>query len=373
MDEHQQGSIPQWAAQLFEQMTLIQNRLNDFDRSTTPSTSQPPTSRSHASHDYSEPQGQGAAASAIPTKQLGQLAEYAGSRAELEPWIAQAQAKLVVDYAGCSEITKFFVLHNRLRGEAARQLQPWVQAVVGTELAKVECLFEQLRLSFGDPHLKEKAQRKLHNLKQGQRPFIEYFTEFRQLVLEAGGMEWPDAIKKSYLEAGLSYELQRNMVSITNAHHTFDEYCSELKRVSDQLEALNARFRNARHTSHHGMLALQNKDQRAAKPDITMPMQHDKLSATRADRTPRISPDRMEWESTASSENAKRAKWVSEEEMGNRRAEGRCLRCGSSEHRIKDCEFKPARHPSKATKATVYCEPEVEEDVPHQTSSESGN
>lgn len=65
----------------------------------------------------------------------------------------------------------------------------------------------QLRLSFGDPHLKEKAQRKLHQLYQTNKPFVEYFTEYRKLLLEAGGTNWPDEIKKSYLEAGLSREL----------------------------------------------------------------------------------------------------------------------------------------------------------------------
>lgn len=55
-----------------------------------------------------------------PTKNLGPLAEFSGNREELEPWIAQAQAKLVVDYTSCTEATKFFMFYNRLRGEAAR-------------------------------------------------------------------------------------------------------------------------------------------------------------------------------------------------------------------------------------------------------------
>lgn len=59
-----------------------------------------------------------------PTKRLGPLAEYNGDRDKLEPWIAQARAKLTVDYANCTKATKFFALYNRLRGEAARQLQP---------------------------------------------------------------------------------------------------------------------------------------------------------------------------------------------------------------------------------------------------------
>lgn len=107
-----------------------------------------------------------------------------------------------------------------------------------------QSLIDQLRLSFGDPHTKEKAQRKLHKLRQNDRPFMEYFTDYRKLVLEAGGTIWPDAIKKSYLEAGLSQELQRSMIGLGNKLQSFGSYCSELKRVSDQLEAFNLRNRN---------------------------------------------------------------------------------------------------------------------------------
>ncbi|GME38476.1 hypothetical protein GTA08_BOTSDO13145 [Neofusicoccum parvum] len=176
-----------------------------------------------------------------PTKNLGPLAEYSGNRDELEPWIAQAQAKLAVDYVTCTEATKFFMLHNRLRGEAARQLQPWVQATTNTSSMTAQCLLDQLRLSFGDPHVQEKAQRKLHKLRQTNKPFMEYFTEFRKLVLEAGGTHWPDEILKTYLEAGLSQELQHSMIGLGSMSQSFEDYCTELKRVSDQLEAFNLR------------------------------------------------------------------------------------------------------------------------------------
>ena len=79
------------------------------------------------------------------------------------------------------------MIHNQLRGEASRQLQPWVQAITGTPHMTAQELIGQLRLSFGDPHVKEKARRKLHKLRQTNRPFMEYFTEYRRLVLKAGG------------------------------------------------------------------------------------------------------------------------------------------------------------------------------------------
>lgn len=70
---------------------------------------------------------------------------------------------------------------------------------------------------------------------------MEHFTEFRKLVLEAGGTHWPDEILKAYLEAGLSQELQRSMIGLGSTSQSFEDYYTELKRVSDQLEAFNLR------------------------------------------------------------------------------------------------------------------------------------
>ena len=60
--------------------------------------------------------------------------------------------------------------------------------------------------------MQEKAQQQLQKLKQGNKGFMEYYTEFCKLILEAGGNEWPEQIKKAYLEAGLNVELQRIML-----------------------------------------------------------------------------------------------------------------------------------------------------------------
>ncbi|KAG9239853.1 hypothetical protein BJ878DRAFT_431466 [Calycina marina] len=41
-----------------------------------------------------------------------------------------------------------------------------------------------------------------------------------------------------------------------------------------------------------------------------------------------------------------RAKWVDYNEIGRRRSEGSCLRCGNQGHMIKSCPLLPAQHPN---------------------------
>ena len=73
---------------------------------------------------------------------------------------------------------------------------------------------------------------------------MEYFTEYRKLLLEAGGSLWPDEMKKSFLENGLNVDLQRHMISKSTGNESFEELCNELKQTSDRLEAFNLRNHN---------------------------------------------------------------------------------------------------------------------------------
>jgi hypothetical protein len=293
------------------------------------------------------------ATTGVPTKQLGPLAEYDGNRDGLETWIAQAQAKIEIDYSNCSDSTKFYMLHNRLRGEAAKQLQPWVQAVVDVGEATMDGLIQQLRLSFGDPHSTEKAMRKLHRIKQSSRTFMEYFTEFRKLVLEAGGANWPDTIKNGYLEAGLSQELQNRMIGHKGPNQTFEEYCSDLKRVSDQVEAFNLRnryFLSRKEPSDRGSY-------RGPPP---------RFENAREEQTPwrkaSPPPEDMDWQPAVKigTTRPRRAQWVDKTELDRRRGQGLCMRCGDSAHFAKDCPHLPPSKPRQVRLAKAKEGPRLE-------------
>ncbi len=292
-----------------------------------------------------------------PTKQLGTLPEYDGNREELEQWLSQARHKLEVDYAECSEKVKYLAIHNKLRGEAATQLAPWFKAVAGTKDEVAEEIFAQLELSFGDPNKKEKAARKLHYLRQGNRSFMEYFVEYRHLIMEAGGADWPEDVKKSYLRAGLSRELQELMIGREDPSQNFADFCNELKRISDQAEAFQQRNRLFRRNDGN-----QRPLRNPTVPTTTGANTRDQNMAALPGKT----PDMMDWKPSgpASIANARRAKWVSKEELGKRREERRCIRCGANNHLVKECPYKPAK-PPRAAPATptpvTFIEPMLED------------
>lgn len=334
MENEQADTMPQWASALLNQVNYLSNLVADMQDHSKEEAATPPSSAAKETTTEAQIAGK-------PTKHLGPLATYDGDREGLESWISQAQAKLHVDYADCSETTKFFMIHNQLRGEASRQLQPWVQAVTHTQNMTAQGLISQLRLSFGDPHSKEKAQRKLHKLKQANRSFMEYFTEYRKLLLEAGGSDWPDEIRKSYLEAGLSLELQRCMIGKNAGNESFEDYCNELKQASDQLEAFNLRNKGIWRSNH----TIQRGTTPGKQGIMTLPQE--------------AGADRMDWEPSkplrtlraAIETNGRRATWVSPETLAYRREKSLCLRCGNQNHIVRDCRFLPARRPLATNKA----------------------
>lgn len=318
-------AVPQWATALLSQINHLNSVVMELQDHTKEDSTVPRSSSTEPSSGSLDTK---------PTKHLGPLATYDGNREQLEPWISQAEAKLHVDYAMCSNATQFFMIHNQLRGEASRQLQPWVQAIANTEHMTAQALLDQLRLSFGDPHVKEKAKRKLHRLKQASRPFGEYFTEYRKLVLEAGGTYWPDEIKKSYLEAGLSLELQQSMIGRSTKDESFEQYCSQLKQASDQLEAFN----------------LRNKGFLRGNSGWRNGTQHQLDSAHKMDWEPTKT---LQTNRATTETNGRRATWVSQETVAYRREKNLCLRCGNQGHMVKDCKFLPARRPLVANKAAT--------------------
>ncbi|KAH6698163.1 hypothetical protein BKA61DRAFT_682806 [Leptodontidium sp. MPI-SDFR-AT-0119] len=77
-------------------------------------------------------------------------------------------------------------------------------------------------------------------LRQGSKLFLEVFTEWQSLLLEAGASYWPDDAKKVALDRVLSDDLAKAMITVPS-QPDFDSYCSILKSTDDKLKAYKAR------------------------------------------------------------------------------------------------------------------------------------
>jgi hypothetical protein len=308
-----------------------------------------------------------------PGKALPPLLEYYGEVDKLEAWLQQARAKIEVDYYGCTEFVKFWALNGALRGKALRRMEAWVREQGIPELANGDAFLSRVEFVFKDPQAKERAQRKLDALRQGSKPFLESFTEWQSLLLESGGGSWPDDAKKVSLDRILSDELVRAMITVPS-QPDFESYCSILKETDDRLRAYKARSAKSKDIAAQGSPRLPWK----RPTDRARPVIDDQRpSEQKILHEPSV--ESMEWEPAPAQVLAgrtRRAKWVSQEELDNRRQTRRCFRCGASNHRVRECPYGPARQPvttdsvRRGAGSSKEVEPELEEE---ELGSESEN
>ena len=70
-------------------------------------------------------------------------------------------------------------------------------------------------------------------MKQGPRElFSAFIPRFEKALADAGGMAWPDEVKRSHLDGALTFELRRLAITMPVAE-TYDKYVDELLRLSD--------------------------------------------------------------------------------------------------------------------------------------------
>jgi hypothetical protein len=74
-------------------------------------------------------------------------------------------------------------------------------------------LADQLKLVYNDTKAVERTTQKLQTLKQRAKLFVNHLTDFDCTLLDAGGGDWPEYIKKAFLSNSLSSELYKALVA----------------------------------------------------------------------------------------------------------------------------------------------------------------
>ena len=237
------------------------------------------------------------------------------------------RAKLRIDRAAIGgEPEQVWYAFGRLADKAADRIFPWIESTEqrGGPL-RVTAFFEQLDAAFYDPQIPQRALEWINNKKQGGTPFRDFLQEFEQKLLEAGGWEFSDGIRKGYLKSALNLEIKTQLVAQAEPE-TYADYVNLVHRTSDNLE-----IKRLKRKRNGGMPLRTIVDER----DTGEQMEWEpttQVASGKSSNHRRTGPD-----------NRPTAQWVSQKVIESRRENQECLRYGGDDHFIRECRYGPAK------------------------------
>jgi len=258
--------------------------------------------------------------------------KFSGDRKDLDRFKADVIVK-VTDNADryATEEAKINYLFSLCDGDAKRALLPlWADANVIRPFTTVVGFLEYLDIRFGDADRAATAQANIDRLRQKNRDFVAYYTEFSRDI-EATG--YNEAARKAALLRGLSDELMNAMVLVDIKSLTLSELVATATRVDSRLR-----------TNVRNQQANRNKDGTfrgppgAPRVNLNTP-----ASATTVTTTTTQGGDSMDLSAGAANVNRNRVGRgaLTDAEKLDRRAKGLCLYCGVAGHMVRDCPKKP--------------------------------
>jgi hypothetical protein len=333
---YQEGQVPEWMqaymAQQHQQMQALQEQqqaqIQGLQAALAATNSElealrQPTPADVLTETPRAPTPTPAPGTARPKAILPNPPKFDGTRSEYEGWRSLIRDKVDIDGEAIgSARNQFIYVASRLEGKGLQLALTFITVNRDASDASATRLLDYLDSIFGDRHKAQRAVETLRTMKQNPKElFSAFLPRFEKALADAGGMAWPDEVKRSHLDGALTFELRRLTITMPPVD-TYGAYVNEILRVSDL-------YRSAmRHAP---------KEQPKGRQEAS---------------------ESMDWEPTRAAaanpqgdQKKRRAKWVSQEEMDKRRQEGRCFRCGASEHQVNRCEFLPARRPTEARPA----------------------
>ena len=263
-----------------------------------------------------------------------------GSHEEYTQWKTRVRAKLYADReAYPTEDYKVHYIVTRTKGQAFNAIRVYITAVMdGTQRPVLDKLWAQLDRFFEDPTIRQKAFQFLRTTKQGRGEFLVHAQVFDLKFQEAGLTDADDAQKIDYLRNSLN----RNLLRYQAGHQppvneTYDSFVQRMRVTWENLKAID-------HLS-------------SGRPSYSSPFPP---SATRSGAA-------MDWTPTVGAVKPRTTRefWGTRAQLAQRKEEGNCLRCGSSEHYARDCEAtlpNRTRRPKPHPKVAAMSPPEESSD-----------
>ena len=290
---------------LFDTIRALQAEVADLraSRTLTPSSSQ----------------GNSTSIATTKSEKLPDPPMFGGNRKELRPFVTKLRLKLQENADRYpTEWNKVNYAMSRLEGDAASTVDPFYRNGSLSTIASFIVLLEQ---TYDDASREYTAMAKLETLRQRNREFTSFFSEFLGLV---GELDWNESAKVAALRRAISDEIRAQLVT-QKMPKTLSEFATLCQQIDENLR-YNQSTRSRRTTT---------QPTNATTPPAK--------TNTPSRNTTTTTHDLMDIDGARSYAPA------GSEERKNRIAKGACFGCGQKGHRHKDCPTNPYSKIRQAT------------------------
>ncbi|KAL1952763.1 hypothetical protein VTO42DRAFT_4286 [Malbranchea cinnamomea] len=138
-------------------------------------------------------------------------------------------------HSKCVETQTWYTFYY-LEGNAEKHIHFWMEFNQGNpELFTPEQLISQMDTAFDDPNRRVRAAAELCWIRQSNRLYYEFITDFEGKPLATNGFAWDDVFKKEYLTEVLDHDLHLAVVTLSS-RLTYTQYCDAIRDASVSLE-----------------------------------------------------------------------------------------------------------------------------------------
>jgi hypothetical protein len=253
-----------------------------------------------------------------PRPALPDPAKFDGKAYHFDTWLPSIKAKLRVDGAALGDsIAQFYYVYDRLESTVQSIVLPQLARAEEDEVWSYQSILDQLSRAYDNPNKAQEAEERLHRIEQGSDSVPAYILRFERQLYEARGHKWSDDRKIAAFRYGLSATIKNRLAAQLELPNKYSRFLRVVQQLSSR-SAVTPSLLSATNTSHHA----RPSNTRADPMDLSTL----EIGAINTVNTP--------------SSPSSRARSTSPAERQRRRSLGRCVRCGSQGHWVKDCPLQ---------------------------------
>jgi hypothetical protein len=160
--------------------------------------------------------------------------KFDGICGEYEGWRSLIRDKININREAIdSTRNQFLYIVFRLKGKGLQLALIFITVNRDAFDAFAIQLLKYLNSIFGDRYKTQRAVKTLRTIKQSSRePFSAFLPCFKKALADAGGIAWPDEVKRSHLDGALTFKLRRLTITMPPIA-TYGAYVDEILRMSD--------------------------------------------------------------------------------------------------------------------------------------------